>query len=1103
MIKALKYILFCLCLCNIIQPAMSQGIVLNYGHPLIQNFTSKEFTLENTTWSSTQDQFGNIYTVNGAGVLKYDGNKWTILARVPGISCFFDSISKTVFIGSINNFGYIHINDAGVSSYVSLSDKLSQNKDIGYVWDCFSTADGIFFLTENKLYRYKNGTFKTWNSQNKFHTAFAVGNKVFIREIGVGLLCIVKDKLSYVEGSEIFAEKRVDFIGKDLAKKNEYTLYSSELGLFKFQIQKTEPRLSISLVSINKETSGILNENVVYRGVVLRNNQIAFSTLVGGLIITDQNGNLIYQLSKQNGLNCNVINHTFEDNQGNLWLSTENGISLAMYSLPTYMFSKFGNISGNVVSATTFNNTVYVASSTGIYVFNVEKNQFEKINFPTIQVWYLTAIDNGNTLLACTAKGIYEISKQGSKLLCAEYENTFTVYKSQFRSNLYYASHIKGVFAFTYENGNFILKGEITNLNSAILLIFEDKKGNLLLSSQSDGIFYAETSKVNFNNKYTNVNLVHFTEESGLPSLKYNYITEIDGELLVSTATGLFHLEKKVDISTLSLTEISKLKFVKYTELNPFNESIYKVVKQDKEGNLYITSTLNSGAQAVATYDKNKKKWIFQPYAIISKDKINDIFPDESHIWYGGTDAVYCFDKTKKYNYNNVYHSIINTVISNTDTVLMGNYYSKIKVGDSIVNQMSINQSEELKSSFAYQNNDFSFEFAATSFIADNPCKFSCYLEGEDEKWSEWSNEPFKKYMNLYEGKYIFKVKAKNIFGTESTISSYEFRIHPPWYRTTVAYILYVALAFGFIYVVVVVFTRNLNRIIKNQTAELQHQKDEIVHKNKEITDSIYYAKRIQDAIMPSSEYIKNMFADSFVLFKPKDIVSGDFYWANLRENNAILAAVDCTGHGVPGAFMSMMGNDYLNDIIVDSKINEPNEILNRMRSGIIKALKQRGESGESKDGMDMSLVNINKNSLLLEYAGANNPIYIVRDKNKPVIENALLFSSETDKKILFEVKGNKFPVGIHMGTTLQPFTKREIQLTKGDVVYMFSDGYADQFGGPLAKKLKYNQFKKFILESMFLTMEEQKIYLEQKLNEWQGELEQVDDVLVIGVRIV
>jgi serine phosphatase RsbU (regulator of sigma subunit) len=1079
----------------------------NYGYPFIQNFTSKEFVLENLSWGSVQDAYGNMYYGNGSGLLKYDGNKWSVIERIAGISICYDSLLKTVFVGSIDNFGYISINSDGKSHYVSLSDKISQNQKIGYVWDCFSTKDGVFFLTEEKLFRYKNGTFKVWNSQSKFHAAYGIDNTVFIREVGTGLLCIEGDMMTYVKGSDVFADNRVEFIGKDNQKKNEYTLYSREKGLNKFNLIKDEAGLSMQLNPLNKNISQFLSNNVVYRGVVLKNNQIAFSTLLGGLIIIDQNGNLISNLNKQNGLNCDVINHTFEDNQGNLWLSTENGISLVMYSLPTYAFNKSGNISGNAVSTIKFNNTIYVATSTGIYAFNNIKNQFEKIDFPTIQVWYFTITNNNKTLLASTAKGIYEITNNGSRLLCADYENVFTIFKSKVKHNLYYASHFNGVFAFTYDNGVFNLKGEITNLNSAILLIYEDKKGNLLLSSQNDGIFYAETSKINFNDKKNYVNLVHFTDESGLPDMHYNFVSEINGELIISTLTGLYHFVQNVDISNLNLKEISALKFEKYEKLNPFKNNedvqIHNALKQDDAGNLYLTGTLNNGSHTNATYIKAKNKWTFQPFSIISKEKINDIFPDINQDWYCGTDVIYCLNKSNTYNYNYAYNSIINTVISNADTAFMGNYFSPFKVGSQTFNQLSLVQPEELVKSFDYLYNDFTFHFSATSFIADIPSKFSCYLEGEDEKWSEWTSESSKIYMNLHEGTYIFKVKARNIFGNESSVASYEFVIHPPWYRTTLAYILYFVLAFGFVYGVVVIFTRNLNRIIKKQTAELQQQKDEIVHKNKEITDSIYYAKRIQDAIMPSNEYIKNMFADSFVFFKPKDIVSGDFYWANLRENNAILTAVDCTGHGVPGAFMSMMGNDYLNDIIVDSKINEPNEILNRMRSGIIKALKQRGESGESKDGMDMALVNFDKTTLLLEYAGANNPLYIVRDKNQPVIENANLFSEQKATKNLFEIKGNKFPVGIHMGTTLQPFVKHQIQLVKGDVFYLFSDGFADQFGGPSAKKLKYNQFKKYILESMFLTMEEQKIYLEQKLNEWQGDLEQVDDVLVIGVRIV
>ncbi|HRG59238.1 MAG TPA: SpoIIE family protein phosphatase [Bacteroidia bacterium] len=1049
-----------------------------------------------------------MYFGNTSGILKYDGKKWTIIERTTVISMSFDASSKMVFIGGIDNFGYITINNEGVSKYVKLSDKLSNREKIGYVWDCFSTKDGVFFLTPKKLYRYKNGNLKIWDTKSEFHAAYEIDNKVIVREIGTGLLCIEGDLISFVNGSERFGNSRVEFIGKDIENPNQYSLYSREEGLCRFTLSKEGTNYTIYLTSINNTVSKLLQENEVYRGIVLKNNQIAFSTIVGGLIIVDKNGRVVLQLNKQNGLNSDVVNHTFEDNQGNLWMSTENGINLAMYALPMRTFSQFGNISGKAERFVKFNNQIYLATSTGIYNFNKDKNVFEKNKFPAIQVWDLTVAEQNKVLLAATANGIYSLTTEGSKLIFSDFQNIFKILKSRVVPNLYYASHWKGIFAFSFNKGVFEYKGEISNLNAAIILIHEDKKGNLLLSSQNDGLYYVETSKSSFKSEKNHCNMVQFTQENGLPNLSYNWATEVNGEILVSTSIGVYHFDKNVALEELSLQEISKLKFTKYDDLSPFDKNfevqIYKEIEKDDKGNIYANFSLyKNGSYVLGTYNKAKKSWQLKPFSIIAKEKIENIFPDNNQVWYGGTDVVYCYNKLSKYNYENTYNAQINEVFSTSDTIFSGNYFTTISVGDSLMNKIALIQPEELIKSFSYKNNDFTFHFSATSYIANNPTQYSCFLEGEDQKWSDWSIESSKTYMNLYEGKYIFKVKAKNVFGTESTVATYEFTILPPWYRTILAFIIYAVLAVAFVIGVVVLFTRNLNRIIKKQTAELQQQKDEIEHKNKEITDSIYYAKRIQDAIMPSNEYIKNMFADSFVFFKPKDIVSGDFYWANLRENTAILTAVDCTGHGVPGAFMSMMGNDYLSDIIVDSKTSDPAEILNLLRSGIIKALKQRGESGESKDGMDMALININKETLMLEYAGANNPLYIVRNKNLSEIPNAIVYGEGDSKQNLYEIKGNKFPVGIHMGTTLQQFTKHPIQLIKGDAIYLFSDGYADQFGGPSGKKLKYNQFKKYILESMFLTMEEQRIYLEQKLNDWQGELEQVDDVLVIGIRIV
>jgi serine phosphatase RsbU (regulator of sigma subunit)/ligand-binding sensor domain-containing protein len=1090
---------------------LGQNKPVNYGYALVQNYTSKNYPAENINLAATQDEIGNMYFANLAGVLKFDGNYWTLIPTAKeAISVCYDSLTKTVYVGCVEDFGYIKIESSGRLTYQSLISKIAKKEKIGSVWDCIATQEGIYFNAQSILVRYKDGQCKFWESKSDFHSIFYAGGKLFIKETGVGLLCLMKDNLQLIKGSAFFSDKTTVYIGKIKSKPNDFILASRDHGLFTFNFQIADSAFITEIKPLNVNSSNFFKEIALYKGVKLKENFIAFGTKLGGLIIIDEQGNLLNQLNSKNGLNCDFINNVFEDYQGNLWLSTDNGISLVMHSLPITNFMNIGNVDGIVESFAKINNIIFIGTSAGIFKFNTTINQFQKINFPPIQVWQLSKIEHENALFAATSKGIYKIDANGNSSLASnEIEVVFSITPSKLNKNIYYVGHENGFATFQYQNGKLSLLDKLSSINYEVRAILEDNSGKLWLSTKYNGIICLFNFNQLLTNKLYGANFVTFNIANGLPSLNDNFVFEHHNKIIVATGDGVYYLAADKKYESYTMNEFSKLKFVRDSNFEPYlNHEAHQIYKMkfDEKNNAWVLVFLPDLVKYdIGVFENNDNKVAFsnKPFKLISKERINEFYIDSNYIWFGGSDLIYCYNKSKKYNFGQSYNSIINSVVSNSDTIFSGNYYINNNKGDSIINQISLTQPKELKKSFSYQNNDFSFQFSATYFVVDNPTQFSCFLEGEDEKWSEWSNETFKTYMNLYEGNYVFKVKAKNIFGTESTIATYEFTILPPWYRTTLAYIIYFILAFGFVYAVVNIYTRNLNRIIKNQTAELQKQKDEIEHKNKEITDSIYYAKRIQDAIMPSNEYIKNMFMDSFVFFKPKDIVSGDFYWANLRENNAILTAVDCTGHGVPGAFMSMMGNDYLSDIIVDSKVNDPAEILNRLRSGIIKALKQRGESGESKDGMDMSLVNINKDNLVLEYAGANNPIYIVRNKNNPEIANSIVYSEDKVNQCLYEIKGNKFPVGIHMGTTLQPFTKHQIQLLKGDVIYLFSDGFADQFGGPSGKKLKYNQFKKFILESMFLTMEEQKIYLEQKLLEWQGELEQVDDVLVIGVRIV
>ncbi len=264
-------------------------------------------------------------------------------------------------------------------------------------------------------------------------------------------------------------------------------------------------------------------------------------------------------------------------------------------------------------------------------------------------------------------------------------------------------------------------------------------------------------------------------------------------------------------------------------------------------------------------------------------------------------------------------------------------------------------------------------------------------------------------------------------------------------------------------------------------------QRDEITKKNKEITDSIQYAKRIQNAILPSRKMFIPLIPDYFIFFKPRDIVSGDFYWLNRNENRIVIAAADCTGHGVPGAFMSMLGISLLNEIV--NKIEKPkaSQILNLLREKIMSSLHQTGKDGEQKDGMDIAMCVIDTDSKKLSFAGAYNPLYIIRKNNK--------------EYNLIEYKGNKMPIGVHIRTKAS-FINHEIQLQKDDRIYIFSDGYIDQFGGDQGRKFRIKPFKNLLLSIQKFNMNEQKQILSKTFDDWKKDTKQLDDILLIGMRL-
>ena len=269
----------------------------------------------------------------------------------------------------------------------------------------------------------------------------------------------------------------------------------------------------------------------------------------------------------------------------------------------------------------------------------------------------------------------------------------------------------------------------------------------------------------------------------------------------------------------------------------------------------------------------------------------------------------------------------------------------------------------------------------------------------------------------------------------------------------------------------------------KRTNKELSQKNDLITEQKKEITDSIHYASRIQSALMPPGDYIDKLIPERFILYMPRDIVSGDYYWLTEKNEKVVCIAADCTGHGVPGAFMSMLGISFLNEIVSRHEDVHTDVILNELRSQVIKSLHQTGKEGGSQDGMDVALFILDLKNMTLEFSGANNPLFLFRNGE------------------MIELKSDKMPIGIHTRADI-PFTRHNIEIEKNDMIYTFSDGYPDQFGGPHQKKFMIKNFKKLLAEIHNDPPEAQKKALIDSLNSWMTETEQVDDIIVIGVRI-
>ncbi len=1086
------------------------------GVPLLSHFTERR-EIENQSWAICQDENNVMMFANRRGILTFDGQDWNIIKTksVP-YTLKYDTANRRVYTGCDNNYGYLEKDEKGFYSYVSLS---GDSAGVGLVTRIIYTDSTIYFYSESSISRHNIKTGKLelrLNSKgnDSFAGMFITSKNTFINVTSRGLFRLEADTLFPLVTGYLFENDEILF---SLPYNKDNVLLGRSKGVLSLFD-------GIKLYDYQIKDDGYLRQNILSEGLSVSDSLYAFSTLDGGAVVVERkSGKLIYTINYQNGLPDDEIFAMGSDNSNGLWLSHQFGLTRADLRITLGNFSIYPGLSGNLTTAVWHNNELFVATSEGVfYLTEVKKYTEVEVPVKNEQIKAITGVSLKPNLNALPLQEPPKAKKGllsrifGKKTNPAKVEETKTITAQKGVTDLPPQSKVPVLPAVKervrkLKSVNYVFK-KVEGLNEKCKQLVPTSSG--LLASTNKGLFIVTghsakiivddryinfISEITSDNKYyiaTSEGYFYIVNNSGSWSAVFpdkNFIqplysiTSINNDLLWA---GGDNVAFKITRNQGSTTG----RYITYTVKNDFPQRY--IVEFVNDTVFLITES------GISYYDNAGDAFMKYKRSELQEElKLNFIDNQPGVPWLNQGGEWISLSADKKIARNdkallNFFNEII-SIFTSQDYILVvtadnqlfridRNKTLAIKPDlDLYIRSISNDEGVYFKLSnieFRRGDNAVYFDLVAPGYLKQNSTQYQYIVENLKNDWSKWSSSSTITLMPPA-GNYTLKVRAKDIWGNISEPKSLNFTIKAPFTQTTYFYIIAFAAAMIIVIMIITIREKKLKKDkqilelkVRARTAEIEAQKQEI-------TSSIEYASRIQMAMLPINDHFINAFSDHFILFKPRDIVSGDFYWFGEDDNHFFFTVADCTGHGVPGAFMSTMGISTLNEIIANKSDLRANKVLDLLREKTKMSLHQTGKEGEAADGMDIAFCVLHKDKKTLEFSGAYNPLFIFQGGE------------------LKEYKGDRMPIGIYYGEKAA-FTNYEINTGDGDTIYIFSDGMSDQFGGPDGRKYRKTSLKKLLSEIYTRPMGEQRQIIENEFLKWKGTSDQVDDVTIIGLRI-